>query len=109
MQLCLALKGLRNNLSSFFAFVGSRPQPTGFVVCATDNSKGKVNGGKSKAGANDDKTRREWKGPVVWHPPEDNAEGATARRRSTVPGSSRARWGVEKRIHNDQLVIVPPT
>ena len=84
--------------------------PTDGSLCATtDNSKGKVNGGKSKAGENDDKTRREWKGPVVWHPPEDNSEGATARRRSTVPGSSRARWGVEKRIHNDQLVIVPPT
>ena len=40
--------------------------------------------------------------------PLAGATTATARRRSTVPGSSRARWGVEKRIHNDQLVIVPP-
>lgn len=69
------------------------------------NHTGKVHGGKSKAGENDDKTRREWKGPVVWHPPEDDEPGATARRRSTIPGSARARWGIEKRLLNQQLVI----
>jgi hypothetical protein len=69
------------------------------------NSTGKLHGGKSAAGPNDDKTRREWKGPVVWQPTEDNEPGATARRRSTNPGSARARWGVEKKIVNQQLVI----
>ena len=100
------------------------------------NHTGKIHGGKSAAGENDDKTRREWKGPVVWQPPADNEpgksqsdlkvsfgtrihrtslcvrvflsvplSGATARRRSTIPGSARARWGVEKRLVNQQLVI----
>ena len=47
------------------------------------NPTGPKNGGKSKAsrpGGNDDMTRREWKGPVVWHASEDTGPGATARK-----------------------------
>jgi hypothetical protein len=54
-----------------------------------------------------DQTRREWKGPVVWHPADQS--DAARQRRGTQPGSGRSRWGLRKRLSGGHLVIVPPS
>ena len=53
-----------------------------------------------------DQTRREWKGPVVY---KASAEMEAGRKRSTIPGSSGAVWGLEKRLSAGHLVVVPPS